>query len=168
MQGESDMDFDGWVIPVATLLLGQLSLFALEWLRHGLSRKQRRDDARDDFQRQTLLDLQEAVYWLVRLLGNAKIEFEREKQALGRYDWPPEESPYIAGGVRIARITWLSERVNDEDVRRLVTEFFDEYDKLLRPSSKFLEEPAFEARLDALWDMQKRANKRMGTVLRSL
>ena len=166
MQGESGMDFDGWTIPVATLLLGQLSLFMLEWARHWLSRKQRRDDARNDSQRQTLLDLQEAVYWLVRRLRNAKIEFERKKEGLESYDWSSDENPYTAGGVAIAAISLLTERVDDEEVRRVVTELFDEYEKLL--SSTAVDGPEFESRLNVLWNMQERANKRMGTVLRSL
>lgn len=162
------MDFDGWTIPVATLLLGQLSLFVLEWARHWLTRKQRRDDARDDFQRQTLLELQESLYQLVLVLGDTKVEYEKAKKGLPpSYEWSTSRTPLITGGEAMGRIALLTERVRDDDIRRLVIECFEHFRELGR-TPKIFDEPDFEARLDGLWDRQRRANKRMGTVLRSL
>jgi hypothetical protein len=51
------LETSGWLLVVASVVLGQFALLGIEWLRGQLERKQRQDDRRDDFQRQTLLDL---------------------------------------------------------------------------------------------------------------
>ncbi|MDP9362732.1 MAG: hypothetical protein M3Q10_00640 [Chloroflexota bacterium] len=55
------METSDWLLVVASVVLGQFALLAIELLRGQLERWQRRRDQRDDFQRQALLDLQEAL-----------------------------------------------------------------------------------------------------------
>lgn len=61
------LDTSDWLLVVASVVLGQFALLGIEWLRGQIDRRQRREDRRDDFQRRTLLDLQDALDTLLGL-----------------------------------------------------------------------------------------------------
>lgn len=164
-----------WTVPVATFLLGQLSLFLLEWFRHWLTRRQRHNDAHDDFQRQTLLTLQESLYQLVRALSHAKLDSERDRAGQPPIDWPPQEDPRIIGAGVLARIALLTARVNDTEARDLVRQYLGKYDEMFSTSERSDEQGStsqlddlFDDLLDDLWKLQGKANDRIGILLRSL
>lgn len=160
------MGFEFWA-PVGAFLGGQIALIVVEWARHRLARKQRRQDARDDFQRQSLIELQEALYRLVRALSNAIHEYKQLRANKPLPTWPVEEDPRIIGAGVHARIDALAVRVDDEVVRRLVQEYLDKHAELsLESEDASLER--FESQLKELRNVQKRANRRIGRLLQQL
>lgn len=161
-----DMDW-GWMIPVLTFLGGQVAIIGIEWFRHWLARDQRRSDARADFQRQTLMNLQEALAQYVRSMRNTLFEYERMNEGRPVPEWPDAENPRLTSGGLVPRMMVLSERVDDVEVRQLVQEFFDQSaDMTSGGIDKSLEE--VQASLKRLQETHDRLNKRIGAVLRTL
>lgn len=70
------MEWD-WTIAVGTFLAGQVAVIGVEWVRHWMDRDQRRRDARDDLQRKTLMDLQDALYQHFRGMRNSLHEYKQ-------------------------------------------------------------------------------------------
>jgi hypothetical protein len=121
-----------WFLPIATLLLGYIAKSVTDWIdfrrtsereRNGReeSRRDRLLERRADFQRQTLLDLQEAMMRLMR--SSAEINHQdvvafRKTGKWGRQLVGDElsENHRLAN----ASVTTLSVRVRDQSVRDLV------------------------------------------------
>lgn len=126
----------GW-FPVVTLLLGFALNALLESLRrrHELKRdrESRRETRRDqlaeqrrNFQRETLLALQEAVMDLMRATGAAHHHDEMEYRRTGewhktKYTEELDQAHMIAMG----RTGMLGVRVRDDELRNLVSSFRD-------------------------------------------
>ena len=59
------MDWAQWLATVLAALLGSvvgsLSTVGVQWVRQRVERTERRQDRRDDFQRTTIMELQESV-----------------------------------------------------------------------------------------------------------
>src|SRR6266581_6335804 len=121
----------GW-FPVLTLLLGYAVKAASDWLQHRRTserERQAREAARLDqlferrttFQRQTLLDLQDAVMLLGRTSGAIHHQDVMAFRKTGKWqkqllDEGLDESARLAG----ARTSMLAVRVRDQSVRELV------------------------------------------------
>lgn len=110
-----------WFTVFASVTFGQLSVLGVEWFRHRMSRNQRRSDARDDFQRQTLLELQDTLDELalnaatvVVLQGRGLWLLSQRKDV--RYDNSHAQALLHAD----IRLTTLAERIQDDEVRILI------------------------------------------------
>ncbi len=159
------MDAGEWTIPVATLLLGQLSIFLLEWFRHWMTRRQRIDDARADFQRETLLELQDTLDELARDVAVVIIlQVQHGRLPFQRAD-VPYDNPHAIAVLRAGvRLKTLAERVENEHVRALA----DQLDDALR-SAVISEKPEVTTEaMDRFRTLRRQANQSIGTVLRSL
>ncbi len=108
-------------------ILGGVLVVAVEWARGAFLRRQQRQDRREDFQRATLIALQEAVAEDHR--AAARLYFRAQKWLEEKGSWPTEEVAYIdeatmehgrAAGIR-QRL--LASRVQDERLRTLEREY---------------------------------------------
>ena len=154
-----------WLRIVATFVVGQLSVIGIEWFRSWLTRDQRRRDARDEFQRQTSIELQEVLYRLVRALSNALHEYQLLSEGKPAPVWPTEEDPRLIGAGVFARIDALAERVDDPRVRDLVSQYLDQHENMFSaPKDSSIE--VVRQQLADLRIAQHKANKRIGQLLR--
>ncbi|ADW69739.1 hypothetical protein [Granulicella tundricola] len=146
-------------VALLTALLTVVSSQTLEWLKERrsyrrevetrlLTRREALRERRNDFQRQTLLDLQDAILEYV----SVKLETQRLQ--------PSNE---LASKVLLAnaRITKLMTRVEDEEVRRLIDRA-QEATRVTRPG----ESPAAAERPLGL--ILEEINNRIGGLLRKL
>ncbi|HLQ14433.1 MAG TPA: hypothetical protein VK256_01055 [Candidatus Eisenbacteria bacterium] len=105
-------------------LLGGILIEHLRTRRDRAARTESRQDQKDDFQRQTLLDLQEAVARFGRAVGRAHhqdIMAHRESGKWGRSLLGDDlDQEYVASQVHLQL---LRERARDDELRRLATRF---------------------------------------------
>lgn len=150
-----------WIVPIAIFVLGQLSIFVLEWVRNRQARSQRGED----FQRQTLLELQETLDDLAR--EGATVVVLREKafrlpcqRKDVRYDDPHAEAALRAD----VRLPTLVERVDDDEVRALS----EQLHALWREAIDSQEADETARMMKRFRDLRHQANKLIGILLRSL
>lgn len=160
------MAVESWTIPMATFLLGQLSLISMEWLQIRQARNQRRDDARDDFQRQTLLELQDTLDELARNAAMVIVLWEQGLQLPGQRSDDRDDSSSPAQDLlqAILRLPTLAERVQDRVVRNLVGQL----DVTLREAIGGGRANDTAEAMSRVQDLRQRTNERIGTLLRSL
>jgi hypothetical protein len=105
-------------------LIGGLAIEHLRTQRDRAGRVEQRQDQRDDFQRQTLLELQEAVARFGRAVGRANHRdwmIYKETGTWGQALLPGElDEEFLAAQVQLGL---LRERVRDDQLRTLVTGF---------------------------------------------
>jgi Arc/MetJ family transcription regulator len=109
-------------------LVGAIASIATTWMANHSTYKLQLEKARDEravrasaFQRETLLELQEAVHDALRLINRAHIEDSKAHQATK--EWGKNMlSDDINEGVRLAqrRVSILVERVADDHLRSIV------------------------------------------------
>jgi hypothetical protein len=61
------MDTGDWILVVAAVVLAQIALLGIEWLRSWLERRQREHDRRADFEHQTLIEPHDALGEVMRV-----------------------------------------------------------------------------------------------------
>jgi hypothetical protein len=165
----------GW-FPVATAFAGYAAGFVTEWFRDSRTARRERearaekraDDLRArraEFQRQTLLDLQEAMFQLARAAGtlyHQDVMTFRKTGVWGRQLVSDE----VSEGHRaaLARTDMLVARVRDEDIRHLVGQLRTRSGEVSTSRS----EADAEGNIAAMMAAQEQANQRIGEVLRSL
>jgi hypothetical protein len=159
-----------------TLLLGFVTKSATDWLqdrRNTRREREAREAARRDqlferrttFQRETLLDLQEAAAQLARSTGAIHHVDNTAYRSIGK--WREQLlSDELDEGNRLAQVrtVMLGARVRDDIVRELI-------DKLKTCSTEAIHSPTKEESDRALIGMTAiydRLNKRIGEVLRKL
>ncbi len=159
------MAVESWTLPMATFLLGQLSLILMEWFRIRQVRNQRRGDARDDFQRQTLLELQDTLDQLARDAAMVIVLWEQGLQRPGQRSDDHDDHSHAQDLLQaILHLPTLAERVQDQAVRRLVGQL----DVTLREVIGSGRAKDTAEAMSRVQDLRQRANERIGTLLRSL
>lgn len=158
------MERADWYLVVAAVVLGQFALLAIEFLRSQMERWQRRRDHNNDFQRETLIELQDVIHRFVLGISLILHNMEREKTGEQPHKWKalgdPGEMTQAAG----PRIAILAERVKDDKLRELVNGLQTGYGVL--PHSRTEQELA--ETLDGIRRIQRVANRRIGELLRAL
>jgi hypothetical protein len=172
----ADASAVGW-FPVLTLLLGYFTKYLSDWFQHQRTverdrenrvaiRRDRLLERRTRFQRQTLLDLQEALMDLGRTTGAMHQHDEIAYRKSG--DWQrrayyPED---LSENDRIAmrRTAVLAVRVRDASVRELVQEFKDSASAVGMSASKEASDSAFYRMMPVFEEL----NQRIGEVLRKM
>jgi hypothetical protein len=162
----SAMETQIW-LPIVTFVVGQLSVIGVEWFRSWLAREQRRRDRRDDFQRETLIELQEALYRVVRSLSNSIAEWELLYAGKPAPVWPEAENPRLLGAGAFARNDALTVRVDDPEVRDLVEKFINRHERMFAEPKDAGVEVA-KAHLEDLRSIQRKLNRQMGPLIREL
>ncbi len=172
------MDASEWFRWAAAFFLGALSTIAIEFGRGQLERRQRKKDRRDDFQRETLLALQEtlATYrraarsvWTDRVLASIDKEMDEEKGTLAL---PPllrlEDHRQHLTEYNDAAF-WLDilrERAVDDRLRQLVAELQDSTRQTVSPA---LDAPPLTSSVEPTTLMEgayKQVTLRIGELVR--
>jgi hypothetical protein len=165
----------GW-FPVFTLVVGYVVGYGTLLIQHWLSVKrdrEARNEARRDqlaerrasFQRQTLLDLQQAVQDLGRTTGAIHHQDMQGFKKTGKWQnkiFPSDldEKDFLAN----ARTSMLRVRVRDEKVRELANSFQNQSYKVTQSESRDASEHAFIG----LISVGSALHNRIGEVLRTL
>jgi len=140
-------------------------LLGIEWLRGQLERRQRKRERRDDFQRETLLALQDALYEIVKLTVDSGLHRKKTLESTGAWKGVAMPADYWTG-IREAtlRLPRLIVRVDDDDVRRHANSFLE----AIVP----IQGAADLAEWERLWSVAhghlRKANERVGGLLRKL
>ena len=130
----SDLTTSGW-FPVITLILGFITKSMSDWFGHFLSRSRERESRNDDkqekrterridFQRQTLLDLQETAMFLARNTGEAQhidLMVYKKTGAWQKELLPDDLDENFRSN--IAKVNMLRVRVLDSNIRTLADNF---------------------------------------------
>lgn len=114
--------FLGYGVAVGTeYLRGRQTLLREREARQD-ARRAAREDARDAFERETLLQLQDAVLALMR--NTSRVQLETEKEYRRTKKWGRSLLPEEIGGEPSLQFTWdvqrLRVRLLDDDLRELV------------------------------------------------
>lgn len=109
------MDREGWLIAVGSVVVGALLVTLVEWIRGQIERRQRRRDRRDDFQRDTLLTLLDALLRLAHLTALIHIEVQHGRPVSDELDELRRQE-----SVKVSRYSVVT---LDERTRTPVTEF---------------------------------------------
>jgi hypothetical protein len=165
----------GW-FPVLTLLLGYFIKVLSDWLqhRHTLERERearaetRRDqlsERRVEFQRQTLVDLQEAVMDVARTTGAAHHQDEMAYRKSGRWQRQLlgadlDEKLFLA----MRRSSMLSVRVRDDALRDLIDKFRTQASQTIVGISRDHSNSAFMK----MTELFEQVQGRIGGILRTL
>lgn len=157
------MDRGDFLLGVGTVVGGALLTIGVEWLRGWVERRQRRNDRREDFQRQTLLDLQDTLDVLGKHAAIVAILRDRAVPLPGRgkdvpYDNPHAEAVLEAG----MRMTTLAERVGEPKVRTSVKQLDDALRQSLSPDGK---KTANEV-MEQVRALRRQTNEQVGELLR--
>lgn len=165
----------GW-FPVLTLIGGYLLKSLSDLLEHRrirarereareASRRDQREERRTTFQRQILLDLQEAVNDLARATGAANVQDVRAYRLTGEWQEQPL-SEELSENFRLAsrRTAILKSRVLDDLVRELVQRFKDSCGAAAFSASR----EAADSTLNVMASVFEELNERIGLLLRQM
>lgn len=175
MASEATHTFDYW-LPLVTGAAGLISGVVIEWFRDNrtyrrekeardASRRDNQIERRNDFQRQTLLALQDAVMALMRTVGQGHLLDLRAWHE--RREWHPEAYPNelnLANRDANGQTALLGVRVHDDSVRSLLQRLKSECNGLMGARDR-------EASIDAYNEASALfvlLNERMGALLREM
>ncbi len=159
------------ILPLVTLVLGYAGRMLTEYLqdrriasRDREARDGERARMRREFQRDTLLELQEVMFKFGRAVGAAHMEDVRAYRSTGVWGRQPigEWSEMLRETT--VRILILGARLEDEELRRLVFQVKDFGDRVSESKS---EEEALSIMHESLKSFEP-ANARIGELLRGL
>jgi hypothetical protein len=161
--------------PVATLLLGYVLRWLSDFLSHRHTRaweRQARQEAREDrlreqrttFQRETLLNLQEAVMDMTRATAEAHVADMNAYRKTG--EWRTAVVPALEEGIRLAsaRTTKLLVRVSDEAARGQVVKFKAAVERAVFSDDR----ESCQAALRDVFSLFDEVNDELGELLRKI
>lgn len=149
-------DYFTILLPVVTLMLGVILNAAIEYVRDGRTSKReqkaravRREEEiaakRIEFQRETLLELQNAVNEMGR--QTAKLHIHDLQHFRNEGTWQEANLPHDIDEAQRAAVSWLSVlyvRVLDREVKLLIDRFRSDTDGTLKNSDALGSAKAFE------------------------
>lgn len=120
------MDAAEWFRWAAAFFLGALSTVLIEFVRGQFERRQRKGDRRDDFQRETLLALQDTLYEMTKLTVDSGLHRKKHLEATGAWKGVAMPADYW-DGIRegTLQVPKLIVRVDDDDARGHASNFLD-------------------------------------------
>ena len=152
------------IVPIVTLILGFFTAVATEWFRESQRIKAESAARSSDFQRKTLLELQRALHDLARSVGAINHGDLMTYRKSGKWAAAPTSDEWNQKNFEANLLTnLLKVRVEDENVRTLVSEVKDAAVRSIMATSK--EES--ESQADRMSDRMEEANERIGELLRS-
>jgi hypothetical protein len=162
-------------LPLATLILGYVGSLVTEWVRdsRAATREARAQDQarthdrverRNEFQRQTLLSMQEAVFDLVRSVGALHTEDLVTHQRTGKWNELGSDEWNEKNMVANRMNAMLSARVLDDNLREQIERLRTAATRVLLARSK----QESEKEMDNMVALFEHVNGRVGEILRSL
>jgi hypothetical protein len=155
------------LVALPALVLGYVLKILEGWLQEARSSRRERTARRDEFQRVTLLDLQEAMADLARAAGEIQHFDSMQLRTSGQRTQLPEGMSDREFKAR-RRLAILRERVLDAELRRLVDEFAAATLEVEKVAWMRGSEAESDERTLAAIHVLERANARLGMVLRDL
>lgn len=146
---------------------GYLLKIAEGWLGDARAARKDRAERRREFERTTLLELQEAMANLARAAGEIHHFDSMQLRNTGQRTQVPREMDEREFQAR-RRLAMLRERVLDDELRRLVGEFADATVAVEKVALMRGPEAESDARMMDAIAVQDRAYARLGVVLRGL
>jgi hypothetical protein len=148
-------DYFSTLLPIITLMIGVILNAGIEYLRDGRvlkreqkARKIRREEAiasnRIEFQRETLLKLQDAINEVGRQTAKLHIHDLKHLKTTGNWQeavLPPEVDE--ADRAALSTVSILYVRVQDKDIKALVDEFRTDHNNTLKSVNSVVAEQAF-------------------------
>jgi hypothetical protein len=160
--------------PVLTLFIGFVTRPFSDWIQHRLTvgrdreareatRRDERTERRNAFQRDTLLNLQEAVMQLSRSTATIHHKDKMSRHSTGKPALLPDD---LDEGHRLGhvRVSMFSARVRDQSVRDLV----EQLRQLSEGSVKSTAQTECNQSLNAMFQVSDELNQRIGELLRTL
>lgn len=158
------MDRGDFLLGVLTVVGGALLTILVEWLRGWLERKQRRNDLREDFQRQTLLDLQHTLDEPGEHAAIVALLREHALPLPGRDKDVPYDNPHAKALLKAEiRMMTLAERVHESKVRASVKQLDDAVRQALSADDKRSQVEAMEQ----VRALRRQTNEQVGELLRN-
>lgn len=155
------------VLALAGVVVGYVLKIAESWLSDARTTRRSRDERRDEFQRATLLELQEAMADLVRAAGEIQHFDTMQLRTTGQRTQLPEGMSDRDFQAR-RRLSLLRERVLDDELRQLVEDLAAATLEIEKVTWMRGSETASEQRMLVAAAVLDRANARLGVVLRDL
>lgn len=160
-----------WVtvlLPIATLILGYVGSLITEMVRDKRAAAAEKERRRAEFQRETLLEVLDGIFAMGRAVG----AIHHQDLMADRRDGVPYGHGQIGSDLNQSafgasvRLSILAQRIDDDDARRLVSEFKSATAEMIRFRG---DTDGAEAHLlNTLLPAQTAAIERVGTVLREL
>jgi hypothetical protein len=167
-------------LPAVALGVGAAGTFAAQLIRERFTSGRERDAraaerevARDTFQRETLLELQDAMLRVLQNAAQLHLHNGRVYSETGRYarDYYPTELSDESGDV-MAIASRLRQRVLDDDLRQRIWDVLHLCTEMTRPTLATEADAVAKDRADAAFIRLASANAELehhiGTVLREL
>lgn len=167
------MDAGEWVRWAAAFFPGALSTVLVEFGRGQLERRQRLNDRRDDFQRETLVEPQEMLEKMITATVAIQSFNELDEEAYAAVMEPikpggrrlPDEAEWAEQETMAAiRVRTLYVRVHDDEVRGLVADFI----KLVPDTTAATPIAESTAQTERAVATSRAANTRIGELPRKL
>ena len=168
------------LLPAITLAVGAAGTFAAQLIRERFTSGRERDAraaerevARDAFQRETLLELQDAMLRVLQNTAQLHLHNGRVYSETGRYarDYYPTELSDESSSV-MAVASRLRQRILDDDLRRGVSDVLSLCIEMTNPTLGTEVAAAAKDRADAAFSRLASANAELedhiGSVLRAL
>jgi hypothetical protein len=159
-------------LPAATLAAGVIGTVGGQgltaWLaskRDESARAAERDVSREAFQRDTLLDVQDAVYSLMRATSETHMHDQKAPYTL----LPPDLDEQLRAGT--ANVGHLRQRILDDQLRAEVRQLIEAMTRVMLPNPDVLEQqrPALQQReWLSLMHAHQGFEDRLGAILRTL
>jgi hypothetical protein len=146
-----------------TVVGGVLLAVFVEFLRGQIERRQRRQDQREEFERETIIELQETLHRMHDEGISLKLRINAVLNRASDSNTPTDdfESPELADA--IIRVKTLAVRTKDKEMRNHVRQLIAELGLMLESANSAHE-------VDAAWgrvaDTHNRTNERIGQLLR--
>lgn len=131
------------------LLIGALLTIVTAFVAEGVKHRQERERRTDEWQRATLLELQDATTDLIEFLGWG-VEYGQRPQRSALYP----------------RVATLASRIIDSEVQVQATSLLDAYDRWMYPSDEDFDSPGLDE-YRACSDAWSALNDRIGELLRT-
>jgi hypothetical protein len=169
-------DMPNGLFPVLTLLLGYATKSVSEWIQHRrishrdreareAARRDHLSERRDSFQRQTLLDLQEAIMQLIRMAGAMHHRDIMAYRQTGKWQKQLFDDELSEGSrLAVAQTSMLSVRVRDDSIRAMV----DQVKHHAGNAGMCATEQESVVALSSMGSAFVTLNQRIGEVLRKL
>ena len=156
------LETSDWLLVVASIVLGQFALVAIELVRGQLERRQRLLDRRDDFRREKMIELVSPAHEMMEFLH--RFYYPRAVASWEDGDWPfePEAYSHLSEAQELeyeqisVRARTLSNLIADEQIGQSVETLLTSAREIFNAGSQKDADAAYMAANDAYLSLAKR------------
>jgi hypothetical protein len=164
------LETSDWLLVVASVVLGQFALLAIEVVRGQLDRRQRLHDRRADFRRENMVELLSPAHEMMEFLH--RFYYPRAVASWEVGDWPyePESYSHLSEAQELeyeqisVRARTLSHLIADEQVGQSVETLLASARNIFNADSRQDADAAYKAANDAYLSLAKRIGELQQTL----